>query len=984
MTTPADAAAGAGGRKLKKKLKPGLIELDANEPTIVVNYEETTLDMTNLGPDGQPTVLSKVQNSKRIKLKSFGVSSPIGKFANQIIEKCNLIHPSKVPLISSLLEQLQVRIAYETGQQIPAPATTEVAAEVGRMTLSSSPSQAVIPSQQGLIQSQSGSQSQQRHSLSSGGASTAKLLTAQALAQSKAAESNANSIGTNNSNSSSTAPVSSTSQPIVSLHSNSNSNQTSSLSFQDNSSLNSSSSTASASTSAAVGPAYNVAPINIPVSSSVGPVSSPTEASDQTDNGSSKNSSNNGGEKAEKKPKKKETAGKKASASKSDRPGTAKSKAGKEKEKEKKKPEVLEKASMDDIDTYNEMLYEEDMDVKIRGTGMLLQLVQDPVNLDYFIESETLVGALSRVLQEDSKKSTELVTNILEIFFCFSSFTQLHQILLQNKIGYTTMNIINLEIKRYDMKTSEPNADRQKLTQYLQKQEKLMFVCFYILLNLAEDNTIEYKMKQKKVIKQLVGTLKRENEDRSYLDHLHLLTVTFLKKLSIFAENKAEMLEYDLIGKINPFLSVSNETLINATLRLIFNLTFDVETRKQICKTMLSKFVDVLKLPNCRQFSIRVLYNLSTDESIKADIESALVPVAPMLIQMITRCPNKLVDQELIALAINLACVPKIADIMSRDDNVALMIKRVQHTQDTLLLKFLRNLSDHNGTCKEQLTRFVHELTSMVLKSPNIDYMSEALGVLVNINLPKVSFSELLNKYPLYDFIVKNLVPGMAEDDILLQVIMLVGNLAIDAKSAPILSQPRLIRLLNEVLTDVMDKSNDGEILLHILFTLFRFLLHAPTREAICMHESFTDNILDLVGNPNLAIRQHANMCLDIIMETAPVWRSKILRKRFEIYNRQWLEFMKQNGIDDPLAGAGGLTPGRNDTRDEDSKSPIYFNPQNSSMQHMSNSHVWETRGPQFDEDDCQHHDDDDDDDHDDGDQEGGHDDHNASDDDVQ
>ena len=43
---------------------------------------------------------------------------------------------------------------------------------------------------------------------------------------------------------------------------------------------------------------------------------------------------------------------------------------------------------------------QQDMNEKIVGTAMLLQLVQDPVNLEYFIESDTILGALSRTLIE--------------------------------------------------------------------------------------------------------------------------------------------------------------------------------------------------------------------------------------------------------------------------------------------------------------------------------------------------------------------------------------------------------------------------------------------------------------------------------------------------------------------------------------------------------------------------------------------------------
>lgn len=62
----------------------------------------------------------------------------------------------------------------------------------------------------------------------------------------------------------------------------------------------------------------------------------------------------------------------------------------------------------------------------------------------------------------------------------------------------------------------------------------------YLLLNLAEDAKVEMKMKNKKVVPMLVQLLERDNVD------LLILVVSFLKKLSIFVENKVEMVSNDL------------------------------------------------------------------------------------------------------------------------------------------------------------------------------------------------------------------------------------------------------------------------------------------------------------------------------------------------------------------------------------------------------------------------------------------------------
>lgn len=60
-------------------------------------------------------------------------------------------------------------------------------------------------------------------------------------------------------------------------------------------------------------------------------------------------------------------------------------------------------------------------------------------------------------------------------------------------------------------------------------------MAYYLLLNLAEDLKVEMKMRNKSVVTFLVKTLDRDNFE------LLILVVSFLKKLSIFIENKTEM-----------------------------------------------------------------------------------------------------------------------------------------------------------------------------------------------------------------------------------------------------------------------------------------------------------------------------------------------------------------------------------------------------------------------------------------------------------
>ena len=83
----------------------------------------------------------------------------------------------------------------------------------------------------------------------------------------------------------------------------------------------------------------------------------------------------------------------------------------------------LPHAKIEDIDDYLQELYqvsgktekdrEDSLNAQIRGTAMILKLCRDVMNLEHLIQNSTVMGALTRVLQEEFKKSVELTFNIL-------------------------------------------------------------------------------------------------------------------------------------------------------------------------------------------------------------------------------------------------------------------------------------------------------------------------------------------------------------------------------------------------------------------------------------------------------------------------------------------------------------------------------------------------------------------------------------------
>lgn len=60
-----------------------------------------------------------------------------------------------------------------------------------------------------------------------------------------------------------------------------------------------------------------------------------------------------------------------------------------------KPPPPMERAHMKDVEGYIEKLYDT-IEEKVKGTAMLLQLVQKPEHLNYFVQSESTLNTLSR------------------------------------------------------------------------------------------------------------------------------------------------------------------------------------------------------------------------------------------------------------------------------------------------------------------------------------------------------------------------------------------------------------------------------------------------------------------------------------------------------------------------------------------------------------------------------------------------------------
>jgi hypothetical protein len=464
-----------------------------------------------------------------------------------------------------------------------------------------------------------------------------------------------------------------------------------------------------------------------------------------------------------------------------------------------------------------------------------------------------------------------------------------------------------MKYKAKDESYQAENLEKKDI-RYLEKQERVLFICFYVLLNMAEDVSVEYKMRQHKIVQYLCAMLERisSNDNREFLGEVFLLVVTFLKKLSVFADNKSELLEHDLVHKLIPFLTpevMENVDLLESTLRLLFNLTFDPKMRLQILTSgMLEQFVNVLKIPQVQQVAVRVMYNISMDRQQMTKHFATFCKATAQVTSLILTSGNKQVDPELLALAINLSLDDANVRVIAGGDNVSHLIKRVHSTFDPLLMKLIRNISKlHDEKMQRRLTRHMHELCKMALKVQSMpaekgqSFLVECLGTIANVQVKDMMYADLLG-HGFHDFLVKSLLPDMTDDDVVLEVIRVLVTFTLDPDAAQYIGNNRLVSKLLELL---YEKNDDVEIVFHIVYLLYKLLLTEESREVIVENDKLVFCLLDLCIDQNEQIRHFANLAVDIIFETSEEWHEKVLERRFETCNYFWLEFVNNGGVPD-------------------------------------------------------------------------------------
>lgn len=186
----------------------------------------------------------------------------------------------------------------------------------------------------------------------------------------------------------------------------------------------------------------------------------------------------------------------------------------------------------------------------------------------------------------------------------------------------------------------------------------------------------------------------------------------------------------------------------------------------------------------------------------------------------------------------------------------------------------------------------------MINECDEEDFLLECIGVLGNLVLPELDYSQLLQTHNLIPWIRKTLVPGgRVKDDVLvLDLVVFLGTCATDELCAMLLCKAEVILSLIELLKA---KQEDDEMVLQIVYVFQQVLKNESTRNYIIKETESPAYLIDLMHDKNVEIRKVCDNCLDIIAITDFNWASRIKLEKFRNHNSQWLTMVETQDTDE-------------------------------------------------------------------------------------
>lgn len=564
--------------------------------------------------------------------------------------------------------------------------------------------------------------------------------------------------------------------------------------------------------------------------------------------------------------------------------------------------------SVEKLDSYIECLYD-DLPLKIEATTHIFKLCEDANNLAAIAGHDVLISALARTLREEGTKSVQLATNIGFIFFAISHYAMYGQPLLQHRVPEALIKMIDQEDKRYrvwfaklaqlkrDIQASDSKEGlkRQYLEEYgkfkqmLVVQDKLFFSALHTIINLSECASeglpsIDIFVPVSKMVPLLSTILKR----RPVNAQLVILTISFLKRISVMQGGSAQILKADIVQSLTKLIQKGqDEAALEPTLRLLYNLAFVdaaraemageglVERIEQYMQDLCGKIMAVLgaelradagkgtggdvgedpllvdtlaavvdgnnkraETPDSEALAksvalcARILYLIGSDDEGLRRISPTL---ARLCVQLCCVFPSP--PLELVVLLVNIMSYERLAkDVMQAGllQPLALQCARIP---DPLFIKIFNNAalwfaSFQPRSNMDSIFGHIPVIMNILTSAADDEIVYEALGAIANAPLKYLARGANILKFAL-----RILFDSDGQEDLVLEAIRLLSTVLASEK---VVFNERHIELLPKRIIGLMaSRMEDYDFVVAAMFCVLRAVTHSSLRPHFLSHPDF-------------------------------------------------------------------------------------------------------------------------------------------------
>ena len=292
---------------------------------------------------------------------------------------------------------------------------------------------------------------------------------------------------------------------------------------------------------------------------------------------------------------------------------------------------------------------------KIAAIRKLLNVACNDIgNLRLLVEHQPIMSAISRLIEDDSICSSELTFNLGKVCLALSSVKRQRELLPKYRIGSLIMSVVQLEVKRLNLLINEDNPkETEKGTSGgIVRNDNILHVHLTILVELSNDVATFQKMLKRHLSKLLLSCIKTTSKQ------CILIALILLKRASIFEEVVVFMKDAcdttSLIETFLAFLMIDDPSIPRLVLGILYNLSFDSQTRHLLIKSNVPSFLMFTKGGGkTKELLWKTIYQFSLDRDLRTAISNT--SILDVIVKMIAKKHQRPIGKEVPAIAVNVS-----------------------------------------------------------------------------------------------------------------------------------------------------------------------------------------------------------------------------------------------------------------------------------------------------------------------------------------